>query len=148
MTDGTWQLAARLLKWWPEEINKREALLLLQMAVGLCTISVIVSIDCVTSISGLSVSLADRGALGAIMAWAFAAVAAPLGVFGKKPWGHFLEIGVSIPLITLGVLLSKGLGHVHLPEIIAFAYIAFMAVVWLVDHFKAGLRLMRTESAT
>ncbi|HVT12521.1 MAG TPA: hypothetical protein VHE55_09655 [Fimbriimonadaceae bacterium] len=146
-------IAAKVPSWWPEDVNKAEALLLTQMGVGLCLIVFLAAVETIFLISGRTPSLPSRGILGVVIAWAFALVAAPIGIFSRKPWGHFLEIGVSIPMIALGVLLLFGelnssSRHIDFVEGLVLAYIAFRSLFWLIHHFKTGLLLRRLAHPT
>lgn len=57
-----------------------------------------------------------------------------------KPWLKWLSVSTSIPFIILYIRILSGKSHVHdVFEIISFAYMNFMSVLWAVNIFR-GLK--------
>lgn len=134
--------------WFPLRRSKEDNLLLFQASVGVFGLTYLAVTDFGTY--GAFLDHDSKAIMAIAICWLFAAVAAPVGIFKKKAWGHFLEIPVAMPVIAV-VLFGMSTRAFGSSAFVDQCWIVVCMVFmgrWLYRHGIAGLQLANMIKAT
>lgn len=132
-------------RWLPAKWTWRDRLLLIQASLGLLGLGFVAVLD--FGRHDLPPDNPGKAVAAVFICWLFASIAAPIGIFKKKAWGHLLEVPASIPFMILIVRLASETGTHSVGDQFWIITLSFLMARWLWQHAIAGLRLAKVLKA-